>query len=134
MQKILLGLVLMMFQLTAFAADEPAPAKVVPGYVSLGEPLVLNLATAGPRLAFVQLKTDILVKDEINVEQVKLHIPALRHQVILMLSEQNVDNVKSALKREKLRKEISEKIRSVYKDLTGKDYIEDVLFSSFLVQ
>lgn len=133
MQKILLIIVLLMFHLPLLAADEEMP-EVTPGYVALGEAMVLNLATDGPRLAFVQLKADILVRDEINVEQVKLHIPALRHQMILMISEQNVANVKSALEREKLRKSITEKVSSVYKELTGSDDIEEVLFTNFLVQ
>ncbi len=134
MQKILIGLVLLMLHLPLIAADEAASQQITPGYVSLGEAMVLNLATDGPRLVFVQLKADILVRDELNLEQVKLHVPALRHQVILMLSEQNVANVKSALEREKLRKAITEKVKSVYKELTGSDDIEDVLFTSFLVQ
>ena len=77
---------------------------------------------------------DMLVRDENNIDLVKLHMPALRHQIILMLSEQDAAKMKSPLDREKLRKEITAKIRSVFKDLAGEDDIEDVLFSNFLVQ
>lgn len=131
MQKIILGLLLLVTCLPVSAAEE---AATNPGYVSLGEPLVLNLTTEGTRLSFVQLKADVLIKDEGDTDLVKLHIPALRHQLILMLSEQNAADMKTVAKREQLRQKISEKMRSVFKELTGKDDIEEVLFSSFLVQ
>ena len=45
MQKIILGLLLICFHIPAFAAEEEAPPEEkTPGYVSLGQPLVLNLA------------------------------------------------------------------------------------------
>jgi flagellar protein FliL len=134
MQKILLGLLLLMFQLPILAADTAEQAAATPGYVSMGEPLVLNLATDSTRPTYVQLKADIMVKDENNIDLVTLHMPALRHQLILMISEQNAAKMKAPLEREKLRKKIVTKIRSVYKKLTGSDDIEDVLFSNFLVQ
>jgi flagellar protein FliL len=134
MQKILLGLFLLMFQLPTLAADTPEQDAATPGYVSMGEALVLNLATDSNRPTYVQLKADIMVKDENYIDLVTLHMPALRHQLILMISEQNANKMKDPLEREKLRKEIVTKIRSVYKKLTGSDDIEDVLFSNFLVQ
>lgn len=134
MQKIIVGLLLLMLNLSLYAADDKAKADLTPGYVSMGEPLVLNLATDSTRLSFVQIKADMLVRDENNIDLVKLHMPALRHQIILMLSEQDAAKMKSPLDREKLRKEITAKIRSVFKDLAGEDDIEDVLFSNFLVQ
>lgn len=135
MLKILLTLALLMFQLPLLAADdEPEEVELTPGYVSMGEAMVLNLATDSTRLSFVQLKADVLLKDENSIELVKLHMPALRHQIILMLSEQDAAKMKSPVDREKLRKQITDKIRSVFKELEGKDDIEDVLFSNFLVQ
>jgi flagellar protein FliL len=134
MQKILLGLLLLIFTLPLMAADEPEKVELTPGYVSMGEAMVLNLATDSPRLTFVQLKADVLVRDEDSIDSVTLHMPALRHQVILMLSEQDAAKMKSPVEREKLRKQITDKVRSVYKELVGKDDIEEVLFSNFLVQ
>ncbi len=134
MQKILLGLLLLIFTLPLMAADEPEKVELTPGYVSMGEAMVLNLATDSPRLTFVQLKADVLVRDEDSIDSVTLHMPALRHQVILMLSEQDSAKMKSPVEREKLRKQITDKVRSVYKDLVGRDDIEEVLFSNFLVQ
>jgi flagellar protein FliL len=134
MQKIIISLLLLIFTLPLLAADEPEKPELTPGYVSMGDAMVLNLATDSTRLSFAQVKADVLVRDENNSDQVKLHIPALRHQVILMLSEQDAAKMKSPLEREKLRKQISDKVRSVYKELVGRDDIVEVLFSNFLVQ
>jgi flagellar protein FliL len=134
MQKIIISLLLLIFTLPLLAADEPETPDLTPGYVSMGDAMVLNLATDSTRLSFAQVKANILIRDENYIELVKLHMPALRHQVILMLSEQDAAKMKSPLDREKLRKQISDKVRSVYKELVGKDDIEEVLFSNFLVQ
>jgi flagellar protein FliL len=134
MLKILLAVVLLMFHLPLLAADETEKDKLTPGYVSMGEAMVLNLDTDSTRLSYVQLKADVLVKDENSIELVKLHMPALRHQIILMLSEQDAARMKSPVEREKLRKKISDKVRSVFKELAGKDVIEEILFSNFLIQ
>jgi flagellar protein FliL len=134
MQKIIISLLLLIFTLPLLAADEPETPELTPGYVSMGDAMVLNLATDSTRLSFAQVKADVLVRDENNSDQVKLHIPALRHQVILMLSEQDAAKMKSPLEREKLRKQISDKVRRVYKELVGRDDIVEVLFSNFLVQ
>lgn len=135
MQKILLGLVFILLSQPLMAADEePAPAQKTPAYVSLGDPMVLNLASGDKRLAYLQVKVDVLVKDEDQQDLVKLHAPALRHEVILALSEQKSTDMKSPLKREEVRKQMSDRIRAVYRDLSGSDDIEEILFSNFLVQ
>ncbi len=134
MQKLIISLLLLIFTLPLFAADEPEKPELTPGYISMGEAMVLNLATDSTRSSFVQLKADVLVRDENSSDLVKLHMPALRHQLILMMSEQDAAKMKSPVEREKLRKQITDKIRSVYKELVGKDDIDEVLFSSFLVQ
>jgi flagellar FliL protein len=131
MQKIILGLLLICIQMPVFAAEEEeAPAEKSPGYISLGQPLVLNLAE--DRL--LQVQADILVADEDTKPDVELHIPMIRHQLILMLSEQPPAAMKSPVKREEMRQKLSDRVRNAYRELTGEDPIREVLFPSFLVQ
>ncbi len=132
---LLLSLLLMLFSITLQAAEEgDAAAKKAPAYVSLGKPMVLNLATDGRRLAFLQIQADVLVKDDTAKAIVEANIPAIRNQLILMLSEQNAADMKTPAKREEIRKKVTTAVRDMIEEMTNNNDIDEVLFSSFLVQ
>lgn len=135
MQKILIALCLICFQNPVFAADdETVVVEKTPGYVSLGDAMVLNLSNDSRRLTFLQLKADVLVKDDRAREIVEKHIPAIRHQLILLLSEQSALDMKTPSKRELVRQQATQQIRDIIEQVSGNKDIEEVLFSSFLVQ
>ncbi len=116
------------------AEDGDVPEKKVPAYVSLGNAMVLNLATKKKRLTFLQLKVDVLVGDEAAKEVVEAHIPAIRHQIIILLSEQNAIDMKTPAKRNDIRKLATEQVQELMGELANNTDVEDVLFSSFLIQ
>lgn len=117
-----------------FAADDEEAAEGAPSYVPLGDSMVLNLSTTKKRLTFLQLKVDVLVEDAEAEAAVTTHIPAIRHQIIVLLSEQNAMDMKSPIKRNDIRKLATDQVKEVMDELSSDDGIEDVLFSSFLIQ
>jgi len=127
-------LMLLIPQVVLSAEEGEAPAKKVPSYVSLGKSMVLNLATTGKRLTFLQLKVDVLVSDEGAKEAVEAHVPAIRHQIIVLLSEQKAIDMKTPSKRNDIRKLATEKVKELMSELDKNVEVEDVLFSSFLIQ
>ena len=139
MQKVLLPLglaILLCFQ-QVWAAEENEGEEVMEksaAYISLGGPMVLNLSNDNRRLTFLQLQADILVEDSNSEEMIKTHVPAIRHELIVLLSEQKVSDMKSSAKREEIRKIATAQVQELIVDLTGSKDVGDVLFSSFLVQ
>ena len=115
----------------ARAADDEAK-PVSSAYVSIGKPMVLNLSGAR-RLTFLQIGADILVADS-DEDEIKLHVPAIRHSLIMLLSEQPATDMKSPVKREEIRQQATARIKGLISDLHGSDVVSDVLFSSVLVQ
>lgn len=140
MQKILLSATLMIFLLggQAWSADdeevEAEEEKMESAYISLGAPLVLNLSSQRSRNTYLQLTADVLIKDSDSEAIIKTHIPAMRHQLIVLLSEQPAKDMKSPGKREEIRKTATAKIQALVAELSNNEDIGDVLFSSFLVQ
>lgn len=140
MQKILLSATLIILLIAGpawCAEDEEAEEEVEKTesvYISLGSPLVLNLSSKRSRNTYLQLTADVLVKDANSEALIKMHIPAMRHQLIVLLSEQPAKDMKSSARREEIRKIASTKIQQVVAELAGNEDISDVLFSSFLVQ
>jgi flagellar FliL protein len=142
MQKILLSTTLMFLLLVGQVAgqawsaedDETEVVQMDTAYISLGAPLVLNLSSKGNRTTFLQLTTDVLIKNASSEAMIATHVPAMRHQLIVLLSEQNAKDMKSPSKREEIRKQATAKIRALVAALSNNEDIGDVLFSSFLVQ
>ena len=118
----------------AWSAAEEETVKFSSAYVSLGKPMVLNLSSKKNRLTFLQLQADALVKDENSVEIIKTHIPAIRHVLIVLLSEQNAIDMKSPDKCEAIRSLATTQVKELMLELADNKDIIEILFSSFLVQ
>ncbi len=134
MQKILLCLIFLMLCITqANAAEEEQPESKTSAYLSLGDPMILNLS-GSKRLVFLQLSADVLIGDADAEETIKIHVPAIRHSLIMLLSEQKASDIKSPNKREEIRQLATTRVRTLIEDLSGSAEVSDLLFSSILVQ
>jgi len=132
---IIFGLMMVLGPGYAHAADEEeeeAAAKSS-AYVSLGDPLVLNLS-GGKRLTFLQISADVLIGDADAESTIKMHVPAIRHSLIMLLSEQKASDIKTPARREEIRQQATSRVKGLIAELSGSDDISDVLFSSILVQ
>ena len=116
-----------------YAAEEEVVKTKSSAYVSLGDPMVLNLS-GGQRLTFLQISADVLISDADAESTIEMHVPAIRHSLIMLLSEQKADDIKSPAKREEIRQQATARVKGLIAELSGSDDISDVLFSSILVQ
>ena len=132
--RLLLFTLLALLYGTQVMAEEEAAKDPEPGYVSLGETMVLNLSTDGRKLSFLQLKADVLVGDDDSKSVVESHLPAIRHQLIVMLSEQSATDMKTPAKREQVRQQVTTQVRDMLKEMGDNPDVKEVLFSTFLVQ
>jgi len=115
------------------AAEDEAKASTISAYVSLGDPMVLNLS--GPkRLTFLQISADVLVSDSDSETTIKTHVPAIRHSLIMLLSEQKAGDIKSPARREEIRQQATSQVQALIADLSGSQDVSEILFSSILVQ
>ncbi len=134
-QKILLSLLLFAFGIAAVQAaeEEEQAATGKSAYISLGEPMVLNLS-GKRKLTFLQISADVLVRDSDTEEAVKIHVPAIRHSLIMLLSEQKAADIKSPTRREEIRQVATANVKRLVTDLSGEGEVAEVLFSNILVQ
>ncbi|MDH5353841.1 MAG: flagellar basal body-associated FliL family protein [Gammaproteobacteria bacterium] len=103
-------------------------------YVSLGDAMVMNLSNDSKRLTFLRLQADLLLADSASEALITTHLPAIRHELIVLLSEQSAIDMKSPSKREEIRKIATAQIKEKIVEMTGNEDISELLFSSFLVQ
>lgn len=134
MQKLILCATILLLGLTqAQAANDDEVASKSSAYVSLGEPMVLNLS-GGKRLTFLQISADVLVSDADAESTIKTHVPAIRHSLIMLLSEQKSGDIKSPTKREEIRQQATARVKGLMAELADSQDVSEVLFSSILVQ
>ena len=134
MKKLILCSMMLMFCFTQVkATEDEAKASTTSAYVSLGDPMVLNLS--GPkRLTFLQISADVLVSDSDSEATIKTHVPAIRHSLIMLLSEQKAGDIKSPARREEIRQQATSQVQALIADLSGSQDVSEILFSSILVQ
>ena len=133
-KMLFISLMLLTFSSELLAAEDLAKPKLSTDYVSLGKPMVLNLSSKRNRLSFLQISADVQVKSDNAKEIAEKFVPVFRHILILKLSEQNAQEMKTVAKREELRTQASKQIREVINELSDASEIKDILFSKYLVQ
>jgi flagellar FliL protein len=76
---------------------------------------------------------EVMAKDQKGIDSVQKNIPLIRNNLLLLMSNRDYQSLMSREGKEKLRQEALVEIRAVQKKQGGDD-IEDVLFTSFVVQ
>ena len=112
------------------AAHEEAP----PIYIALEPAFVVNFAGESGGSRFMQVTIQVMTRDPEAEKAVTTHMPVIRNSIVLLLSSLSVDDVAGIEGKEKLRAEVLEKIREILKERTGKPGVEEIYFTSFVIQ
>ena len=104
-------------------------------YVDLTPTFVTNFgASLEGRLSYVRTDVTVKVSSQAAENAVIYHTPALRNTVVLALSRQEEEGVTTTHGRDILRTEALEEIQQFLKDAEGETFVEDLLFTNFIVQ
>jgi flagellar FliL protein len=109
--------------------EAPAPAQ----YYAFDPPFVVNFADE-TQMRFLQVSMEVMTRDPMVIEAVKTHSPAIRNGILLLLSGQTYDDLISREGKEKIRADSLAEIRKALKEQTGKDGVEAVYFTGFVMQ
>lgn len=113
--------------------DEDTGERQTAYYFSLNPPFVVNFAGGG-QARFLQVNVDGVTRNSALKEDITLHIPAIRHSIVLLLSGKTYKELITTEGKEKLRMEVLVELKKILRRETGKDDIEDVFFTSFVMQ
>lgn len=112
------------------AADEVKKPAL---YYSLKPAFVVNFATQG-RQRFLQTDVSLLIRDADISAALDLHMPAIRNSLVLLFSAQQFDALQTIEGKEMLREEALASVQGVLLKEIGKPGVEQVLFTSFVMQ
>ncbi len=118
------------------AASEQATAKKVESpatYTPLEPPFVVNFEDDGA-IRFLQVSIEIMSRDPKVTEAVKLHMPAIRDQLIVLLSGADYATLASREGKDTLRKQSLDTLKTILKAQGAPDAIEGLYFTNFVMQ
>jgi flagellar FliL protein len=102
-------------------------------YFAFDPPLIVNFDDT-QAVRFLQLQIEVLARDEKIVEAVKLHQPVMRNNLLMLMNGRDYKSLMTREGKEALRTECLKEIQRILKKETGSPGIEDLYFTSFVVQ
>ena len=110
---------------------EQADAISERSYFELKPSLVTNL-NGGPQ--YIRCDVQLMTEDPDRVSDIALHAPALRHEMLLLLVEQDGSKLTGVAGKAALRQRALAAIRKVLKQKAGDELVQDLYFTSYYVQ
>ncbi len=114
--------------------EEAVPEEAPPIYIALEPAFVVNFSEESGASRFMQATIQVMTRDPEIEQAVATHMPVIRNSIVLLLSSLSVDDVAGIEGKEKLRTEVLEKVRGILKERTGKPGVEEIYFTSFVIQ
>lgn len=113
-----------------YAGDEEESTEPVIEYIEMAPKFTVNL---DKRNKYLVVNVQLMVEGEKFIEKVKKHLPALRHELIMIYSGRSIAGLQTMEQREALRKETKKVITKELEKHSNSDGFRDVFFTEFLV-
>ncbi len=117
-------------------ADRPrpvAPAEQTALYYALQPAFVANFDVRG-RQRFLQVEVTLMFRDSRLVPEIELHMPAIRNSLVMLFAGQIYEDLQTPEGKELLRQQALMAVQAVLEQEAGRVGIEQVLFTSFVMQ
>lgn len=117
---------------SGFVSAQEDADKAQPGieYLDMSPKFTVNLDV--PR-KYLLINVQLMIEGKDNLEKVKKHLPALRHELVMLFSGRNAKELGAMEQREALRQESIEAVRKTLDKYADSDGFRDLFFTEFLV-
>ena len=102
-------------------------------YVVMPKPFVLNV-TGAIRDRLVEIKVQLMMRGSDNVEQSKMHIPLIEGTLLKIFSTANADDLATEAGKIAIRDSALKEVQKTMLDISGNQTVEEILFTSFVMQ
>lgn len=110
------------------------PKEQLPAlFYSLDPPLVVNFEDASA-VRFLQVGVDVMAREPAAIEAVQKLTPLIRNNLLQVISNRDYQSLMSREGKEALRAEALKELRKIIKKEAPDTEVEDLLFTSFIVQ
>jgi flagellar FliL protein len=112
---------------------DKAAAKAPPIYHPMEPPFVVNF-TASSDVRFMQVSLQVAARDPAVIESVKEHTPAIRNGLVMLFTGQDPVTLNTREGKEALLKQCLDEVNKVLKEQTGSAGVDNIYFTSFVMQ
>jgi flagellar FliL protein len=112
--------------------EKEAPKKAL--YLAIADKFVVNVQD-GAKMRFMQVKVQVMTREEKVSAAIEGNLPAFSHAMIMLLSNQNADTMRSPQGREQVRMQALGELQQVLSEVAGISAgLEAVYFTDFVIQ
>jgi flagellar FliL protein len=104
-----------------------------PIYLSLDPPMVVSFEDQ-QAIRFLQVTVEVMSREEEAIAAVTTHLPLIRNNLLMLMGAKTVTELTNTEGKEALRQEALNEIRDILKRNTGQPGVEDLYFTTFVVQ
>lgn len=115
------------------AAESSEPAQMPAIYFDFKPPFVVNYKWKN-RQRYVQISLSMMTRDDSVIATLQKHMPLVRNNLVMILSAQDFEVLRTPEGKEALRQSILEELQKIMTDETGEPGVEQVLFTNFVMQ
>ena len=102
-------------------------------YEVLAPAFVVNFKSQGkPR--YLQVSVALMARNKDELDQLKIHMPTLRNQLVMLFSSQDFDELNTTLGVEILKQKATVAVQELALIEVGKTVVEQVLFTNVVMQ
>ena len=109
--------------------EQKEPAQ----YVGVPERITSNVK-GSKKSRTVQIQMSFMVRGDDAVDLVKTHMPQLKNDLLMLLSEQSAEELRTPEGRVAFQQKSLETVQATLTDISGEPTIEKVLFISFVMK
>jgi flagellar protein FliL len=114
-------------------AAASAPGKQPAIYEELTPAFVVNFDFQG-RPRYMQVSVALMGRDQAALEALKVHMPVLRNNLVMLFSSQDFETLATPVGMEMLRQQATASVQELAQKETGKQAVEQVLFTNLVLQ
>ncbi len=127
------ALLLAIISCSVLAEDGDGSESVVK-YIEMKPSFVVNYGEPSAKLRYAKIDVSLRVNSNSAAVAVEQHMPALRNEMVFLLSKQTDEVMGNTSGREQLRTEALKALQDYLNEEVGQSAIADLLFTSFVVQ
>ena len=114
-------------------AEQTAEVHEDPLYYTLADNLVVNFRNPGGA-RYLQVGIDLMTHDPDALPALKTNAPVLRNNLILLLSDQSESDLATREGKEAIRDKALAEVRTAMQKLYGAPAVEELYFTTFVMQ
>ncbi|MDT8370529.1 MAG: flagellar basal body-associated FliL family protein [Gammaproteobacteria bacterium] len=114
--------------------ETAAKPRAAPIYSSVEAPFIVNFSKqSNGAVRYLQVKLKVMARDQAVIDSFTLNLPAIQHELLLLLYDQNYDDL-NTVGAKALQEKVLAKINEILKNQDANGQLEAVYFTSFLMQ